>query len=74
MPSFHFRILNNFVDSFNAQSRVLVEDFHQAIGSESSNEIDVMPYICRAAINIICGKYYLERGKENTQFPLEWRK
>ena len=59
-PAFHFRVLNNFFSAFNRQSAILVDDLSSAIGGESSKQIDIVPYITRSAINIICGKCWDE--------------
>ena len=57
-PSFHFSILNSFVDVFNEQSRILCNILGETCDSfpEGKADIDVYPMITRCSLDIICGK------------------
>lgn len=52
-PTFHFKILEDFVQVFNEQSQNLIQQLHDAI--KLKNEIDVYPFITRCTLDIICG-------------------
>ncbi|PSN43007.1 Cytochrome P450 4c3 [Blattella germanica] len=51
-PTFHFKILENFVDIFADKSRLLVEKFEGKLGTD---DLDIFPYISRCTLDIICG-------------------
>ncbi|XP_046451576.1 cytochrome P450 4c3-like isoform X1 [Daphnia pulex] len=51
-PTFHFKILEDFVQVFNEQSQNLIQQLHDAI--KLKNEIDVYPFITRCTLDIIC--------------------
>lgn len=55
-PTFHFKILEQFVDVFNAQSEILVEKLQAEVGTES---FDIQPFISLSALDIICGNTFL---------------
>ncbi|XP_069699694.1 cytochrome P450 4C1-like isoform X2 [Periplaneta americana] len=50
-PTFHFKILDNFVEVFSEKSEILVNKLKKEIGSQG---FDVYPYITRCALDIIC--------------------
>ncbi|GAB6019209.1 hypothetical protein CHUAL_014000 [Chamberlinius hualienensis] len=50
-PSFHFRILDNFVPIFNEQSAILVKKLKEKAGKDLFN---VYPYITLCTLDIIC--------------------
>lgn len=50
-PSFHFTILENFVQIFSENSIKLVKKLEREIGSET---FDIYPYITTCALDIIC--------------------
>lgn len=52
-PTFHFSILNGFVDVFNEQANILCECLSKMV--DSGSEFDIFPFIGRAALDIICG-------------------
>jgi hypothetical protein len=56
-PTFHFKILENFVEIFSEKSEILVRNLQKEVGSQG---FDMYPYITKCALDIICGKY---RGK-----------
>ena len=53
-PTFHFRILNDFVDVFNEQADILIKklDKHAADGKA----FNIFPEVTLCALDIICGK------------------
>lgn len=57
-PTFHFKILEDFLDIFNKQSKVLVEkltEAHNEMKANNRDRIDIAPYVARATLDIICG-------------------
>lgn len=56
-PTFHFKILGDFVQVFNEQSQNLIQQLHDAI--KLKNEIDVYPFITRCTLDIICGLFII---------------
>jgi cytochrome P450 family 4 len=52
-PTFHFKILDNFVEVFSEKSEILVSKLQKEVGSQG---FDVYPYITKCALDIICGK------------------
>lgn len=51
-PTFHFKILEDFLHVFNEQSAVLVGKLHEKVGQE----IDIFPFITLCTLDVICGK------------------
>jgi len=52
-PTFHFRILNDFIQVFDEQAEILVTHLESQVDRSAFN---VMPYITRCALDIICRK------------------
>ena len=52
-PTFHFKILENFVEVFADKSKIMLKSLQKELGKE---EFDIYPYITRCALDIICGK------------------
>ncbi|XP_069699708.1 cytochrome P450 4C1-like [Periplaneta americana] len=50
-PTFHFKILDSFVEVFSEKSEILVDKLKKEIGSQ---RFDVYPYITKCALDIIC--------------------
>lgn len=50
-PSFHFKILEGFIDTFNKYGNVLISKLESEVGKSS---IDVYPYIVLYTLDIIC--------------------
>ncbi|KDR12229.1 Cytochrome P450 4C1 [Zootermopsis nevadensis] len=50
-PTFHFKILDNFVEVFSEKSEILVRKLQKEVGSQG---FDVYPYITKCALDIIC--------------------
>nr|CAD7405682.1 unnamed protein product [Timema poppensis] len=54
-PTFHFSILEDFLDIFNANGRKLVEKLQKEVNGP---EFDLYPYVTLCALDIICGEKY----------------
>lgn len=54
-PTFHFRILQDFLEVFNEQSQTMVERLRTKVYGKP---FDVFPYITNCALDIICGKFF----------------
>ena len=52
-PTFHFKILEDFVEIFNEQSRILIAQINEAL--KDKNDFDIYPFITRCTLDIICG-------------------
>jgi cytochrome P450 family 4 len=53
-PAFHFKILEDFVDIFNEQSRVLVHKLHTSPETGNPNGFNIFPFIALCTLDIIC--------------------
>ena len=53
-PTFHFKILEEFVEVFDQQSDILVQRL--AKEAEAQRTFDVFPYVCLAALDVIAGE------------------
>lgn len=53
-PTFHFKILETFMDVFVEKSEILVNVLEKEANGKPFN---IFPYITRCALDIICGKY-----------------
>ena len=54
-PTFHFKILEDFVQVFNEHSNTLVEELDKVARDEK--DCNIYPFITRCALDIINGKY-----------------
>ena len=57
-PTFHFKILEDFLDIFNKQSQVLVQklaEAHNEMKVNNRDRIDIFPFVARCTLDIICG-------------------
>jgi hypothetical protein len=52
-PTFHFKILDNFVEVFSEKSKILIGKLQKKVGSKG---FDVYPYVTLCTLDIICGK------------------
>lgn len=52
-PTFHFKILEEFIEIFDRQSNIFVENLSKFKSSES---FDVYPYVTLCTLDAICGK------------------
>lgn len=51
-PAFHFKILDEFVEVFDKQGKILIEKLKK----EDGKVIDVFPLVALCALDVICGK------------------
>ncbi|KAL0278413.1 UNVERIFIED_CONTAM: hypothetical protein PYX00_000242 [Menopon gallinae] len=51
-PTFHFKILDNFLEVFSENSAILVEKLKRT--SEDAEVVDVYPFVTLCALDIIC--------------------
>lgn len=51
-PTFHFKILENFMDVFIEKSQTLIRILDMKANGET---FDIYPYITKCALDIICG-------------------
>jgi cytochrome P450 len=54
-PTFHFKILDTFIDVFNENSQILVDKLMKK--SDGGEVFDIFPFITRCALDIICGRF-----------------
>jgi len=64
-PTFHFKILNDFVEVFNKQANILVSKFNKT--ADGNTVTDIAKDVTLCALDIICGKilvyhYYMLHG------------
>jgi hypothetical protein len=52
-PTFHFSILDSFVEVFSEKSEILISKLQKEVGSQG---FDVCPYITKCTLDIICGE------------------
>ena len=72
-PTFHFKILEDFLDIFNKQSQVLVQklaEAHNEMKDLNRDRIDIFPYVARCTLDIICGNTIFFNVK-STQYILQ---
>lgn len=53
-PAFHFTILEQFVDIFDKQGRVMIDRLNDA--ANNGNVFDISKYVTLMALDIVCGK------------------
>ena len=53
-PTFHFKILGDFIHIFNEQSQVLIQQLNAALVTQKDG-FDIYPFITRCTLDIICG-------------------
>lgn len=54
-PTFHFKILEQFVEIFDQQSTVMVNKLYKK--ADGKTEIDIFPVVCLCALDIITGEW-----------------
>nr|CAH0113094.1 unnamed protein product [Daphnia galeata] len=52
-PTFHFKILGDFIHIFNEQSQVLIQQLNAALLTKKDG-FDIYPFITRCTLDIIC--------------------
>ena len=59
-PAFHFQILDDFMQVFNAQSRILCDFLNKKCSADDNKspkeEFDMFPFILNCTLDVICGK------------------
>ena len=56
-PSFHFKILEDFVHVFNEQSQILVGKLNEAL--PNGGDTNIYQYVTRCTLDIICGTDFI---------------
>lgn len=51
-PAFHFKILDEFVDVFDKQGKVLIEKLKKC----DNQVVDIFPPVALCALDVICGE------------------
>lgn len=52
-PTFHFKILEDFVEVFSTNADIMITKLKQQVGNDS---FDISPYYSLCALDAICGK------------------
>lgn len=65
-PTFHLSLLISFCEIFGEQSAVLVQNLTEKIEQIGKEAVDVCPFIAKAALDIICGKFLKKNIRELT--------
>lgn len=52
-PSFHFRILEDFLEIFNEQAKIMIEILKEEFSD--GRVFDIFPFVTRCTLDIICG-------------------
>lgn len=60
-PAFHFKILDRFIDVFNANGDILCEKLSCKAGGKA---FDIYELIKLYALDNICGNYYQKKKKK----------
>lgn len=55
-PTFHFKILEQFIDVFNRQSDILIEKLEQHVNKGAFNVYDNVTLF---ALDVICGEFLI---------------
>nr|CAH0102405.1 unnamed protein product [Daphnia galeata] len=67
-PTFHFKILEEFIQVFNEQSVVLVEKLNEKVGQD----FDIFPFVTRCTLDIICetamGRHVNAQDKSDSDY------
>lgn len=54
-PTFHFKILEDFIGVFQEQSDVLVKKLEKELGGQGFN---IFPYVTLCTLDIVCGELF----------------
>ncbi|KAK4029580.1 hypothetical protein OUZ56_022559 [Daphnia magna] len=67
-PTFHFKILEDFVHVFNEQSKILVEKLSKEVGQD----FDIFPFITLCTLDVICetamGRHVNAQSKSDSDY------
>ncbi len=55
-PSFHFKILEDFLPIFNEQANIMLECLERDEWEKNGKIFNMYPYITKCTLDIICGK------------------
>lgn len=55
-PTFHFKVLEDFMEIFNFQINVMLEKLMDAVKKAPGSTFDIFPFINLMSLDIICGK------------------
>ncbi|XP_046670750.1 cytochrome P450 4C1-like [Homalodisca vitripennis] len=50
-PAFHFKILETYIDIFNANARIMMGQLEKEVGNE---KFDIAPYVDKCTLDVIC--------------------
>jgi cytochrome P450 family 4 len=53
-PTFHFKILEEFIETFDRQSDILVDKLRHKMQKSNGKPFDVYPFITLCALDVIC--------------------
>jgi len=71
-PAFHFKILEDFIDIFNEQSRVLVQKLVTCPQVTSRQGFNIFPFVARCTLDIICdtamGRHIDAQSHDNSDY------
>ena len=56
-PTFHFEILNDFLQVMNEQADIMVKQLESEVLNNNETEIDMFKKMCFCTLDIICGKF-----------------
>jgi cytochrome P450 len=62
VPAFHVKILDKFIHTFNANSKILLKRLERHVGGPG---FDMYPYMNFITLDIICGKLMDRRLKQD---------
>ncbi|XP_013103166.2 cytochrome P450 4d2 [Stomoxys calcitrans] len=52
-PSFHFKILEEFVEIFDRQTNIMIEKLKKEVKKDPQSPVDMFPLVCLTALDII---------------------
>ena len=53
-PSFHFTVLQSFIEIFQENSNILINKLNDV--ADSDKAVDIFPFITLCLLDVICGK------------------
>nr|QST15034.1 CYP4C34-like protein 2 [Diaphanosoma celebensis] len=71
-PAFHFKILEDFIEVFNEQSKVFVQKLEEASDRFGDGGFNVFPYVTRCTLDVICdtamGRHVDAQNKNDSDY------
>jgi cytochrome P450 len=58
-PAFHFKILDEFMPTFNEKSMASVAKMEEILGTAGSKEIDVFSIMTDPVFDVFCGNFIM---------------